>query len=789
MSEIDSTVRQRKGRDGQTKAPLLSKMYESDETGALGTTSPEQVELGVAGEKKATKIKTPKAPFGFSTCPPIVVWLNPLVWLVLLIDFVVGLILWPLYIFKRLQIPNPTTTANEDGGWRHTTPKDAPGPGIETCYDCYQQIYTKWADKNFQGVRTFLGQKDGKKMFGETVWTTYKEAGTIADKVGAGLVSLGCKPNETNILIFEETCKEWSQTFQGCITQSITLATAYATLGLSAVAHVVDECDIKVVVCNYKNAQKVVDMAAKSKTLTHVVYTNNYVSPENKKKAPNPVTNVAANVAVMSFEELIEAGAKSPVAHTKPKTDANAVIMYTSGSTGPPKGVMLTHKNCAAAFAGLTDAVKHLPQGAGAYVNYLPMAHILALCAEFVMAWNGSAVGYADPKSISSKGACRQRPDGTVNELPAYPFPPGAIQEFKPCFFVAVPKIWDILKKSVEEKVGGMGPVIQHIFLAGYAARYFALKRYGDTPVFNILFKKIQATFGGNIQWGASGGGPLAEDVQEFARVCLNIQLIQGYGLTETAACGTIQSFRDSRGLIVGPPQAATALKVEDCAEICDPEGKPYLASDTMHMGKPCKGRGEILIKGPTVAAGYYKRPEETAKAFQKDGWFRTGDIGLFTPDCSIQIIDRVKNLVKLKGGEYIPLEAMEREYATSVYCDSVSGGVMAYGDGDMDRPVLMMHANVNLFRKKGDGQTVKQLCESQEVNDTILADLQRIGKANLARNAVVVGVHLIPGSEDPDLAWTPENGCQTASNKLQRNIVKNKFAKELAELKKKGIQ
>ena len=70
--------------------------------------------------------------------------------------------------------------------------------------------------------------------------------------------------------------------------------------------------------------------------------------------------------------------------------------------------------------------------------------------------------------------------------------------------------------------------------------------------------------------------------------------------------------------------------KLESCTEVCDGDGKPYLSTDTMHNGQPCLGRGEVLIKGPSVAAGYYKRPEETAKAFQKDGWFRTGDIGVF---------------------------------------------------------------------------------------------------------------------------------------------------------------
>ncbi len=179
-----------------------------------------------------------------------------------------------------------------------------------------------------------------------------------------------------------------------------------------------------------------------------------------------------------------------------------------------------------------------------------------------------------------SLGAVRQRPDGSFNEAAATPYPPGAIMEFEPTFFVAVPKIWDILKKGVEEKVAAGSFLKKSIIQAAYASRALALSQYRDTPIFNVLFKKVKKAMGlHNCTCGASGGGPLAADVQEFARVVLDIKLMQGYGLTETAACGTLQGFEDSRGLIVGPPQAASAIKVEEkMIKICKIE-KFYLKS------------------------------------------------------------------------------------------------------------------------------------------------------------------------------------------------------------------
>ena len=618
----------------------------------------------------------PPAPFKLTRNPPLAVWLNPLIWLIFLIDFMISLILWPYSAWKRMT-PNPKTIQDSDGSWRAAKPLCVPAEGVNTCYDVYQEIYKKWGGFRFQGVRKYLGVHNKKKLFGETSWSTYSEVAIKANNVGSGLVSLGCVPSKTNILIFEDTSAEWSQTFQGCLTQDLTLATAYATLGIESVEGIVKECDIKVVVCNYNNAQKVADITKSCPSLTHIVYTYYNVDPDCQEKNPNPVKNCPNGITCMSFDHLLLQGAEKPKEHVKPKPESNAVIMYTSGSTGPPKGVMLTQANCAAAVAGLANHMSGVfTGGKESFVAYLPMAHILALVAEMTCGWYGFECGYADPKTISSKGAVRQRPDGSFNEMPNWPYPPGAIQEFTPSFFVAVPKIWDILKKGVEEKVGAGSFLKKSIVQAAYASRAFALTHYRDTPIFNLLFKKVKKAMGlERCAAGASGGGPLAADVQEFARVVLDIKLMQGYGLTETAACGTVQAVEDARGLIVGPPQAASAIKVESCPEITDAESKPYMSDDKYHLGVKCIGRGEILIKGPTVAAGYYKRPEESAKAFQKDGWFRTGDIGVIMPDHGVRIVDRVKNLVKLKGGEYIPLEAMEREYSTSVYCDAVSGG------------------------------------------------------------------------------------------------------------------
>ena len=291
------------------------------------------------------------------------------------------------------------------------------------------------------------------------------------------------------------------------------------------------------------------------------------------------------------------------------------------------------------------------------------MAHIFALVCEICLAWIGHKVAYADPASLTKRGA----------ENPA-------LQRFGPDFFVAVPKVLDGFKKSVEGSFTNGSWFSKLIFQAAYPARSFALRTGRDTPLFNkIFFHKIQKDLlGGQCKACICGGSPLAPDVQDFCRIVFGFDLIQGWAMTETTCNGTIQPWGDHRPNNVGYPLQTTSIKVESVkSHITDSSGKPYFSNDCDHLGTPCLGRGEICIKGPTVATSYYKQPKESKGAFVNGGWLRTGDIGIILPDYSIRIVDRVKNLVKLKGGEYIALEALEKESSTSAYVNQSAGGYM----------------------------------------------------------------------------------------------------------------
>ena len=250
----------------------------------------------------------------------------------------------------------------------------------------------------------------------------------------------------------------------------------------------------------------------------------------------------------------------------------------------------------------------------------------------------------------------------------------------------------------------------------------------------------------------------------------------------------TIQAFDDLRPSIAGVPIPSCEAKLVSTPDVKDKAGQAYLTTDRFDVeGNPILGRGEILVKGTCISLGYYMMPEKTKEVYQDDGFFQTGDIGQFMADGSIRIVDRKKNLVKLKGGEYIAIEAMEMTYGNSSFVDAINGGICVYGDGDMDRPVALMQLSEPVSMKwaasngvSGDFEAVKKSKELYDaVMATMLAEHKKGGLSHLEKLKAVTFV---------GQPWTPENGCLTAANKLQRRAVVAMFDKEFEEVKKKGI-
>jgi len=710
-------------------------------------------------------------------------------WILIGLDFLITLLTFGwLGIFKTLFKKDvlrsvPVAVYEEShrvapgyNGKLATTPVD----GAETLYDLAQFGFTNYGEHRAMGWREFLGWKTKKiKEFGETYWKTFAETGVDAHKFGAALRGAGLEPappttnlekvtTNSRLAIFENTCPEWLVASLGAFSQSITVATIYATLGMDAVEHAINDNIISVIVCNKRHVGDLIGRLGTMPTLKTIVYTNDLVAATDKVDLPA----APAGVTIISFADFVAGGDIEKFPATAPKADTTAVIMYTSGSTGKPKGVVISHRSIVGACAS-GDRELGIRKCEDVYLGYLPLAHIMEMMAEFTMVSQGVCICYADPKSLSATGA----------------FPNGALEHFAPTIMVAVPKIWDTIKKGLQSKVAASPPVARFLVNTAFEAKAMA-DTYGyDTPLFNALvFKKFKIAVGGRLRFAISGGGPLNGEVQDFIRRAFGFPLRQGYGLTETCAGLTFQATEDKRHGIAGVVIPSAEAKVVSTPEICDKAGQPYLSSDRMDVeGEPVFGRGEICTKGVNVASGYYMMPEATKEAFDDDGWFHTGDIGQFMSDGSIKIVDRKKNLVKLKGGEYIALEKMEMVFGNSDFVDAVSGGITVYGDGDMDRPVALMQLKMDYTMKWAKDNGVEgdfeSLLKNEKVYAAVMKDMLAQHKnSDLSHLEKLVAICLL---NDP---WTPENGCLTAANKLQRKQVIQSFETDFNELKPKGI-
>lgn len=212
----------------------------------------------------------------------------------------------------------------------------------------------------------------------------------------------------------------------------------------------------------------------------------------------------------------------------EPTADDIAIIMYTSGSTGTPKGVLLSHRNVSVAMMAFSDALGAVYPD-DIYLGYLPLAHVLELMCEAICFLSGIPIGYSSPLTMTDQSSKIKR--GCK----------GDASVLRPTIMASVPLVLDRIYKGIQEKMQSGGSAKKAIFNFFYNYKLKWYHRGYQTPLTNkLIFKPIKSLVGGKVRLLASGGAPLAPDVHEFIRTSLCVPLLQGYGLTETAACAAI---------------------------------------------------------------------------------------------------------------------------------------------------------------------------------------------------------------------------------------------------------
>lgn len=573
-------------------------------------------------------------------------------------------------------------------------------PRLRTLVDLFHDASSRFAERSLYGT----------KLDGAWRWTTYGEFVTLVDRFRAALAQLGIGKGD-RVAIIANNRLEWA-------------VAAYATYGLEAAfvsMYQSQRADERQFILRDSGAKVVIvaneaihaDVAAMALPgVTHII------------GLERPASDA------LSWTALLEAGAAAPVPTRSPDPGDVADVVYTSGTTGKPKGVLLSHDNIVSTVNTLHEIFPLEPDDRS--LSFLPWAHVYGQVAE--VHW------------LLSIGSSAALNDEIANLLPN-------LAAVKPTILFSVPSIFNRIYEAVNAQIAQRPGFVQRIIRTGLRGaikrargeRLGALERFELALDERFIFAKIREHLGGRLKYAISGSATLGREVAEFIDA-LGITVYEGYGLTETTALTSANLPGPGRRRLGSVGRAIPGVRIE---------------VDRSVGGVP--DQGELVVYGPNVMLGYHDRPDDNAAALSKDGGFRTGDLGHIDEDGFLYITGRIKEQYKLDNGKYVMPSPLEEELKLSPYV----ANAMLCGEG---RPF-------NVALVVIDEASVRAWAERERI--TLGADLatdERV-RALLAEELALHSRGFRPFERPVEFAlvvedFTTANGLLTPTLKLRRRDV-----------------
>eukprot|EP00892_Ulva_mutabilis_P009905 jgi/Ulvmu1/7287/UM035_0075.1 len=570
---------------------------------------------------------------------------------------------------------------------------------------------------------------------------SYGEVHKTVSSVGSALKAVGVQRGSA-VGVYAVNSPEWMMTMKAADFCGGMTVPLYDTFGADAVEYIIKHSGLKVIFVSTDKLSTIAKVlpAIKDQITQVVVWSS---TPGEEVDSSTLEEAEQAGIPVMEWGKFVALGASKPEQATPGDFTDLCTIMYTSGTTGAPKGVEISHEAVITSSAALLQLVGEFGVPVGkddVFLSYLPLAHIFDRVAEETFLCIGGRIGYWQ---------------GNVKRLM------DDVGALKPTIFVGVPRIFDRIYTGVSDKVKTSSTFKRMVFNASYSIKshFVKLGRCTLPIVDGLAFKAVQQRLGGRVRLVVSGGAPLANHVEEFLKVTLCCPVAQGYGLTETCAASFIANpFKPEQATTVGAPVSALQVCLKSI---------PDMGYDA--TAEPPKG--EVCVRGPAVFTGYHKEPEKTAEVLV-DGWFHTGDVGMFCDDGSLKIIDRKKNFFKLSHGEYVAAEKIENVYKKSTFVDQI----WVYGDSEKAQLVaVVVPAEAGLLNVANDiGKSGKfmELCADTDIASEVQNRLEAAGREDgLKGFEIVKKIHLFAEG------FSVENDLMTPSFKLKRPQLKTKFS------------
>ncbi|XP_014064571.1 long-chain-fatty-acid--CoA ligase 1 isoform X2 [Salmo salar] len=569
-------------------------------------------------------------------------------------------------------------------------------------------------------------------------WLSYQEVADKAECIGSALLHRGhSHTGDKHIGIFSQNRPEWTISELACYTYSLVCVPLYDTLGLEAIEYIIDQAAISTVICDLVDKVRLIldCVSGKEHTLKTIVLMEAF-DEELVARGQQ------SGIEILSLKDVEAVGKAHHQQPLPPTPEDLALICFTSGTTGNPKGGMLTHGNVianCAAFIKITE-VHCMLNVHDIHMSYLPLAHMFERVVEGVILVHGARIGYF-------QGDIRLLMDD--------------LKTLQPTVFPVVPRL---LNRMFDKIFGQANSSLKRWLLVFASRRKHTEMMNGvvrkDSLWDKLIFQKVQNSLGGRVRLMITGAAPVSPTVLTFLRAALGCQFYEGYGQTECTAGCTMSVPGDWTAGHVGAPLPCNYVKLADVTEM------NYFAAN---------GEGEVCVKGPNVFKGYLNDPEKTKEALDQDGWLHTGDIGKWLPNGILKIVDRKKHIFKLAQGEYVAPEKVENIYIRS---DPVAQ-IFVHGDSLQACLVGIVVPDPDFLpgwaKKKGIEGSYLEMCASKELKNAILEDILRLGKEGGLKSFEQVREISLHTE-----MFSVQNGLLTPTLKAKRTDLRNHFREQI---------
>ena len=576
------------------------------------------------------------------------------------------------------------------------------------------------------------------------IWRSYswREVGILVSEIAAGLVSLGFEPGQT-ASVLANTSREWVWTDLAVLSAGGICNGIYPTDAAEQVQYLCDDsASTFLFVEDDEQLDKVLEVRDALPLIRKVVV----FDMEGLDGLEDPQV-----VGLEALRELGRAYLKSTpglMAERRAARRASdvAILVYTSGTTGRPKGAMITHANLCAVLSGLSSSLfEGMPEG-GERIAFLPLCHIAErMIGGYIPIMRRSVTNFVE------------NPETVFENL----------REVQPHVFFAVPRVWEKIYSQVMITLSEAGRIqkLAYAWAVGVGGRVAEFEARGANPGAWMALQRAMANFlvldnvrrmtgMSRVQMALTGAAPISPDLIRWYR-SLGVPLREGWGMTETTAGGTVNPRKASKAGSIGVPGPGLEMRIAE-------------------------GTNEILLRGSNVILGYLNQPDKTAEAIDAQGWLHTGDVGRVDDDGYFYITDRMKDIIITAGGKNVTPSEWENQLKFSPYVTDavVIGDKRAF----LTAIVMIDQENVERFAQERDipFSNYASLTRAPEIVELIQAEVDRVNK-QFARVEQVKKFFLL------DRQLTAEDEELTPTMKLKRKLVQTKYAEQIEAMYRGG--